>query len=44
MHHVELGRAAAGLSPLKYHGKWPFVRFAGVQARGALANVFECAH
>ena len=37
MHHVELGRAAAGLPPLKYHGKWPFTRLGGVQEPASVA-------
>jgi hypothetical protein len=30
MHHVEAER---GGPPLKYHGKWPFRRVLGMQAR-----------
>lgn len=30
MHSVEAARRAAGARPLQYHGKWPFVRIAGL--------------
>ena len=48
MHLVETERRAAALSPLKYHGKWPFVRLLGCQEPASvalsLANLWAHAH
>ena len=48
MHLVEAERLVAALPPLKYHGKWPFIRLLGLQEPASvalsLANLWAHVH
>ncbi len=44
MHALEQARTVAGLLPLKYDGKWPFVRFLGMQVCNTQLERAVCAY